>query len=287
VCAFRLAFLASTAIINAQLCAGNHMSLLDRLFSRSPGVPPAPATPRSIPAGKRVYAVGDIHGRADLLKTLLAKIDEDDAGRAPLDISLIFLGDLIDRGPDSRKVVEQVKWLMESSPQVRCLIGNHEDLLLRCHDGDERAVPVFDRAGGRETMISYGLTDQDYDGVDPEGLTGLIRTHIPADHISFMRGLEDSVRVGDYLFVHAGIKPGVPLGEQSPDDMRWIREKFTTSNADYGFKVIHGHSITETIDLQSNRIGIDTGAYATGKLTAIGLEGDQFWFIDTGGGIPT
>jgi serine/threonine protein phosphatase 1 len=262
------------------------MSLLDRLLSRKVEPVVATATKRAVPAGQRVYAVGDIHGRADLLKTIIAKIDSDDAGRAPLDVTLIFLGDLIDRGPDSRAVVEQVKWLMEASPKVRCLIGNHEDLLLRCHDGDTRAVPVFDRAGGRETLLSYGVSDQDYDDADPEEMAALIKDHVPAEHIAFLRGLSDYVEMGDYLFVHAGIKPGVPLDKQLPDDLRWIREKFTGSNVDHGVKVIHGHTITETIDLQSNRIGIDTGAYATGKLTAIGLEGEDFWFIDTGGGVP-
>ncbi len=262
------------------------MSILDRLFSRKSGMEAPESKAYALPPGQRVYAVGDIHGRADLLADIIAKIDADDSARPPVETMLIFLGDLIDRGPDSRKVVEQVKWLMETSPHVRCLIGNHEDLLLRCFDGDARAVPVFDRAGGRETMVSYGLTDQDYDSADPEEMTGLIRTHIPAAHIDFLRGMSDSIVVGDYLFVHAGIKPGVPLDQQKPEDLRWIKDKFTSFTGDHGAMVIHGHTITEAVDAQANRIGIDTGAYNTGKLTAIGLEGAERWYLDTGGGVP-
>jgi serine/threonine protein phosphatase 1 len=261
------------------------MRLFDRLLSRTAQTG-APVTRRhALVPGQRVYAIGDIHGRADLLADILARIDADDAGRSPVQTVLIFLGDLIDRGPDSRAVVEQVKWLMAASPQVRCLIGNHEDLLLRCHDGDARAVPVFDRAGGRDTLLSYGVINDDYGNADPEEMVGLIRTHIPASHIDFFRSMENSIAIGGYLFVHAGIKPGVPIDQQSPDDMRWIKEKFTSHTGDHGAMVIHGHSITAAIDVQPNRIGIDTGAWSTGKLSAIGLEGEERWFLDTGGGV--
>lgn len=264
------------------------MSLLRNIFSRKPASDLTPtAPPRTLPPGQRIYAIGDIHGRLDLLDALLKRIDADDAARPPVDTNLIFLGDLIDRGPDSRGVVERVKWLMQASPNVRCVIGNHEDLLLRCIDGDARAIPVFGKAGGHATLISYGAEDFDYDETDTDEIVALLQTHIPQDHVDFLKGLDDCIVIGGYLFVHAGIKPGVAMDEQKPEDMRWIRERFTGHSGDHGVMVVHGHTITEFVDLQSNRIGIDTGAYATGKLTAVGLEGTDFWFLDTGGGVQS
>ena len=261
------------------------MSLLNRLLGRKSADRELLAPARTLPPGKRVYAIGDIHGRLDLLDALLARIDADDAARPALDTSLIFLGDLIDRGPDSRGVIERVRWLMQASPNVKCVIGNHEDLLLRCLDGDTRVVPVFGKAGGQATLRSYGVGDFDYDEADADEIVTLLQNCVPQDHVDFLKGLDDYVVIGGYLFVHAGIKPGVPLAAQKPDDMRWIRDRFTGYTGDHGIMVIHGHTITELVDLQSNRIGIDTGAYATGKLTAIGLEGKDFWFLDTGGGV--
>ena len=216
---------------------------------------------------------------------MLERIDADDAARAAVDTSLVFLGDLIDRGPASRGVVERVKWLMQASPNVRCVAGNHEDLMLRCLEGDTRAVPVFGKAGGHATLMSYGADDFDYENTEAEEIVALLQKHIPQEHANFLKGLDDSIRIGGYLFVHAGIKPGVALDEQRPEDMRWIKERFTSYSGDHGVMVVHGHTITEFVDLQSNRIGIDTGAYATGKLTAVGLEGTDFWFLDTGGGV--
>jgi serine/threonine protein phosphatase 1 len=234
------------------------------------------------PKGQRIYAIGDVHGRLDLLEDLLARIDSDDAGRKDCETHLIFLGDLIDRGSQSQSVVERVMALCASSARVRCLGGNHEDLLLRCYDGDKEAASVFHRAGGRETMLSYGVDEEEYDGADSAEAVALVASHIPPDHIAFFRSLEDYVQSGDYLFVHAGIRPGRAIPNQTREDMRWIRHEFTRNRDDHGVMVIHGHTITETVDTQTNRIGIDTGAFHTGKLTAIGIEGTQRWFLQTG-----
>jgi serine/threonine protein phosphatase 1 len=253
-----------------------------RLFGRLSSAEAAPAT-WHIPAGQRFYAVGDIHGRLDLLNDLIDRIDADNAARGPAEPHIVFLGDLVDRGPDSRGVVERVMGLVRDRPHVRCVGGNHEDLLLHCHSGDVRAAPTFHRVGGRETVLSYGVSEADYDNAGFEALVKIIKAAVPQAHIDFLSGLSDWVRAGDYLFVHAGLNPRKPLDLQSREDMRWIRREFTEDDSDHGMMVIHGHTITEQVDERSNRIGIDTGAYATGRLTAIGLEGDERWFLATEG----
>ncbi len=249
-----------------------------RLFSR-----PAKPAPRILraPHGQRFYAIGDIHGRLDLLEQLLGQIDSDHAARSPAEQHLILLGDLIDRGPESRRVIERVMELGQTRSNFRCLGGNHEDLLLRTLSGDAKSAAVFHRVGGRETLLSYGVTQEDYESSDYNGLCDLAKVHVPEAHAHFVAGLEDYVAAGDYLFVHAGISPGKPLTAQSSEAMRWIRREFTECDEPFEKMVIHGHTITEEVDERVNRIGIDTGAYATNRLTAIGLEGEERWFLST------
>jgi serine/threonine protein phosphatase 1 len=251
-----------------------------RLFKSTKASAPEPY---AVPAGQRVYAIGDVHGCLAELDELLKQIEADHRDRGPAEKHLIFLGDLMDRGPDSRGVVERVMALCAASPNNRCLAGNHEELLIRAYQGETKIIPTFHRAGGKETLLSYGISEEVYDEADTHQLTTLILKHVPKAHIDFLSGLEDWFQAGDYLFVHAGIRPGRPLADQRQSDMRWIREEFTGFGGDHGFMVIHGHSITEFVDDQLNRIGIDTGAFATGKLTAIGLEAEERWFLDTGG----
>lgn len=249
-----------------------------RLFGRAKAAVPKVWT---APAGQRIYAVGDIHGRRDLLDDLLSLIDADDAARAPAQTQLIFLGDLVDRGSDSRGVVERLMALAAASPNVRLLKGNHEELLIRVFDGDKRATSLFHRVGGRETMLSYGMSNADYDAVDLGELAALVPDYVPAAHIDFLRGFDDWIEAGDYLFVHAGIRPGLALEEQETNDLRWIRREFTEHQGEFSHMVIHGHTITEAVDEQPNRIGIDTGAFATGKLSAIAIEGSERWYLST------
>ncbi|MEK6638882.1 MAG: metallophosphoesterase family protein [Pseudomonadota bacterium] len=249
-----------------------------RLFGIAKETPPCVW---NAPAGQRIYAVGDIHGRRDLLDNLLSLIDADDEARGPAQTQLIFLGDLIDRGNDSRGVVERLIQLQKASGNVRLLTGNHEELLIRVYDGDKRATSLFHRVGGRETMLSYGMSEADYDAVDLSELAELIPNHVPKAHIDFLTGFDDWIEAGDYLFVHAGIRPGLAIEEQETSDLRWIRRDFTEHRGAFSHMVIHGHTITEGVDEQPNRIGIDTGAFATGKLTAIGLEGSERWFLST------
>jgi len=237
--------------------------------------------PASVPAGRRVYAVGDIHGRLDLLEQLLALIDEDNRARGDAGVELVFLGDLVDRGPDSKGVVERLLGLSRTGAPIRFLMGNHEEMFLRALDGDVRALRFLIRIGGKETLLSYGITAEEFRTLDYDALALLMRERVPDEHGAFLRGFGKWVEVGDYLFVHAGIRPGIALEEQSTADLRWIRDDFLHHRDPFGRMVVHGHSITEDVDLRPNRIGIDTGAFASGRLTAIGLEGEERWFLTT------
>ena len=242
------------------------------------------ATPRAerVPDGLRIYAIGDIHGRLDLLDQLLASIADDDRTRGNrVETHYIFLGDLIDRGPDSRGVVDRLLAFSRSGANVRFLMGNHEQVFLQALAGDRRALRFLARIGGRETLQSYGIGDEDYRALDFDELAALAAEKVPADHIAFLSDFEPMIRLGDYLFVHAGIRPGVEFEAQERSDLYWIRDEFLSHRDSFGAMIVHGHSITEEIDVRANRIGIDTGAFSSGRLTAIGLEGGERWFLST------
>ena len=234
----------------------------------------------AVPDGMRIYAIGDIHGRRDLLDLLLAEIESDDGRRLPARTELIFLGDLVDRGPDSAGVVERLMALGEVR-RARFLMGNHEEVLLRALGGDLRALRFLVRIGGRETLLSYGISPEQYRDLDYDALLPLLQAKVPREHVAFLSAFEKWIEIGDYLFVHAGLRPGVALEEQKMSDLCWIREDFLRHRDSFGKMVVHGHSISEEIDERPNRIGIDTGAFASGRLTAIGLEGDQRWYLST------
>ncbi|MGH6781304.1 MAG: metallophosphoesterase [Sphingomonadaceae bacterium] len=235
-----------------------------------------------IPDGRRVYAIGDIHGRLDLFDMLLDAIDADDTARGAAETQIILLGDLIDRGPDPAGVVARALRLGDAGRKVRYLLGNHEEVFLRAASGDAKATKFLIRIGGRSTLASYGITEAEYDELDYEDLAQLLVARVPREHLAFLEGFEDMIELGDYVFVHAGVRPGVELAEQKPSDLRWIRDEFLRHQGSHGRVVVHGHSISEDVDRQPNRIGIDTGAYASGRLTAIGLEGAESWCLATG-----
>lgn len=240
-----------------------------------------PVVRHQVPPGRRVYAIGDIHGRADLLESLLAVIDADAAQRPSADTLLIFLGDLVDRGPQSCQVVERLMQIRDADAPVRFLMGNHEEVFLRAIGGDLKALRFLIKIGGRATILSYGISPEDYASLDFEALAERLRELVPPSHVEFLSAFESWIEVGDYLFVHAGIRPGIDLAEQRPSDLRWIRDDFLDCRDDFGKLVVHGHSITDDVDVRANRIGIDTGAFASGQLTAIGLEGAERWFLST------
>lgn len=234
--------------------------------------------------GLRAYVVGDIHGRLDLLEKLIEKIHADIAVREPCETLLVFVGDLIDRGPESAQVVELLRTYHHPNVRTIFLLGNHEEVLLRILDGETSLIPSWLQFGGGECLESYGLASDEVAIAEDEHALALIRRAIPPHHSDFLRSFVDSCRFGDYLFVHAGIRPGIALQDQRQSDLRWIREPFLLDESDHGFVVVHGHTIRREVEEKPNRIGIDTGAFATGILTALAIEGDDRWFIDTRSG---
>ena len=234
-----------------------------------------------VPAGYRVYAIGDIHGRLDLLDDALARIEADIDGRKPAQNIIVFLGDLIDRGPSSAQVVERLRTYRRAAVRTVFLIGNHEEVLLRLLQGESRFLRDWLSFGGAECARSYGLSPTALKRMDPEQAVAALRQAVPEADRRFLQSFVDTFRIGSYLFVHAGIRPGVPLSDQSQSDLRWIRGPFLDNEDDHGFIVVHGHTIAEQIDVRGNRIGLDTGAYRSGVLTAMGLEGPERWFLQT------
>ena len=249
-----------------------------RKLLRPRAVQPAP----SVPAGERVYVVGDIHGRLDLFLPLIGAIEADDRSRGPANTTIILLGDLIDRGTDSAGVVAAARALA-ARRKLRILCGNHEEMFLRCFE-DLEALRQFLRFGGRETALSYRVDKARWNSATHAEAQELVRAAVPEEDLAFIRDFEDSIRIGDYLFVHAGIAPGRPVEAQTQQDLRWIREPFLSYGGDHGYVVVHGHTIAPAPVIRPNRIGIDTGAYATGRLTALGLEGTGRWLIEACGG---
>lgn len=256
-------------------------SMLRRFLSTFKGNA-AVAPVGAIPAGSRVYAVGDIHGRLDLLDDLLERIEDDDAARAPGQTTVIFLGDLIDRGPHSAQVVQRLLDLSSRTDRVRFLLGNHEEVFLKALAGEKGALPFFLRIGGKQTVLSYGITEEDYRSADYDALAEALRERVPQSHIDFLNAFENLIEIGDFAFVHAGVRPGVPLADQLPGTLRWIRDEFINHSGELEKIIVHGHTITEEVEERRWRIGIDTGAFASGRLTAMGFEGDARWVLQTG-----
>jgi serine/threonine protein phosphatase 1 len=255
-------------------------SMLARLFKRTKNARPLDTA--RVPDGVRVYAIGDIHGRNDLLQSLLDLIDSDNAQRGPADTQIIFLGDLVDRGDDSAGVIETAIALKASGRNVRFLLGNHEEVFLKtCRSCDTKTLRFFLKIGGDATLQSYPIPRSEYLTLTLEELAERLPSLIPETHLAFLESFEDQIVIGDYAFVHAGIRPGVALSEQKRSDMRWIREEFTDHRGDLEKVIVFGHTIYPEVEERGSRIGIDTGAFASGVLTAIGLEGGERWYLQT------
>ncbi len=224
-------------------------------FMRAPG---------RLPAGRRVYAVGDIHGCRDKLVALHALIAADIAARPTRTTLLVHLGDYIDQGPDSAGVLT----VLTAAPAVQVvnLLGDHERMLLDALDGDRAAATDWLWAGGKEALASWGL--------DPDLPREAWEVALPPQHVAFLRSLVLTHREGGYLFVHAGIRPGMELTDQSRDDLTTMRQPFLSSEQDHGFVVVHGHSSSPSVPILGNRIGLDTGAGIGGRLTCAVLEDD-------------
>ena len=237
-------------------------------FNPSPP-PPLPA----VPAGTRYFAVGDIHGRLDLFEATIGAIEAEIAAAPGLDHRIILLGDLVDRGPDSAGVVERARaW--QQTRNVRILAGNHEEMFLAAFTKPE-ALRHFLKYGGRETVLSYGMSSRDLFDLPLEEIFARLPHHVPQDVRDYIAGFETMIRAGDYVFVHAGVDPTRPLGEQKRSDLLWIRERFLNYEGPLEKVVVHGHTIFDQVMDCGNRIGIDTGAFRSGVLTTLVLEGDQ------------
>lgn len=237
-----------------------------------------PRTPASVPHGMRVYAVGDIHGRVDLLDRLHAIISADATGY-PGRMEIVYLGDFIDRGRDSKSVIDRMLNAVPFGLTPRYIKGNHDAALLTFL-AEPESYRAWRSFGAGETLLSYGVRPPLYDSVEHfAAASEELKAALPSEHLSFFRGLELKTVVGDYVFVHAGLRPGIPLERQSEQDLLWIRDEFLTSNNSFGKVVVHGHTPVETPVKTQNRISVDTGAYATGVLTCTVLEGTTCRFL--------
>lgn len=231
--------------------------------------------------GQRIYAVGDIHGRLDLFAALMAKIRVDAARQRARRTKLILLGDLIDRGPNSREVVDHVQRLAERSDNLIVLRGNHEEVMVRALNGDKRIFDAWLQMGGTETLKSWGITQSALQGPLDE-VFAMTRRMVPQATIDWMRKLPLFYRSGGILFVHAGIRPEVALREQNPTDFLWIRSDFINSDAEHPALIVHGHTVCEHgPEMLWNRINVDTGAYRTNRLSAVGFQGARQWTLST------
>lgn len=231
--------------------------------------------------GVLVYAIGDVHGQYELLKDLLAEIARDyvasAGGRRPM---LVFCGDYVDRGPGAAEVVETVIWLKSRRDiEVRALKGNHEQAMLAFIDKPAKTMTWLSY-GGLDTLVSYGVGGSMDDERNRRQAARELAARLPPAHHALLRNLELVVEVGDYAFVHAGIKRGIALKKQKEDHLLWIREGFLDDDEPHDKFIVHGHTWKDDRpQTRANRIGIDTGAYATGVLTALRLDGTERRFL--------
>ena len=233
----------------------------------------AKAAPSRVPDGERYYVVGDIHGRLDLFEALIDAIEADDALAGTAKTTVVLLGDLVDRGPGSAGVVSRAReW--QAQRDVRILVGNHEEMFLESFE-DKEVLRHFLKHGGRETILSFGIPQADYNQLTVDDLFDRLPGIIPVEVREYIASFEEMIVAGDYVFVHAGIDPRVPLEEQKRSDLLWIRDRFLRYDGALEKVVVHGHTIFDEVLDNGSRIGIDTGAFRTGKLTALVLEGGQ------------
>jgi serine/threonine protein phosphatase 1 len=255
-------------------------------FFSSAGTTERPRTSEGI----RLYGIGDIHGRLDLLTEVLKRIGRDNHVRPSAPTQFVFTGDYIDRGPDSAAVCNLMASIAKQE-HIYCLKGNHEAMLINILGGDHESVRFWMQNGGDAAARSWGMDEDLIDMATVDIDSGFavvehLREVIPWDVQKWLEALLPYHVVGDYLFVHAGLRPGVPLQEQKENDMLWIRNSFLRCTTPFPHFIVHGHSQTGTPDMRDYRAGIDTGAYRTGVLTAIGIHEDNHWFLQTNDGVP-
>lgn len=231
-----------------------------------------------LPDGICVYAVSDIHGCADQLARVFAAIDHHLSRVQPKRPIQVFLGDYIDRGPASSQVIDM---LIERGRYHETILlkGNHEAMLLDLL-GDPELFPTFKQYGGLQTLLSYGLAPSvNPDREEQQALIKALAQKIPRAHHLFFNSLRPKFSCGDFFFVHAGVRAGIPLSQQKEEDLLWIRDEFLSRDERFGKFIVHGHTPVPKPDIRPHRINIDTGAYATGILTLLTIEGDHMFAI--------
>ena len=239
----------------------------------------------SLPPGLRVYVVGDVHGRLDLLNELLLLIEADAADHKAEKVQYVFLGDYIDRGTWSRQTIDR---LIEHAAQRECVFlkGNHESIALNSLS-DPAMIEQWLRLGGAETLLSYNVAPELLlNGKQAVAIQSAFHSALPQTHFRFFRNLRNSFSCGDFFFAHAGVKPGVDLDQQKESDLIWIRGEFLSSTDDFGKIVVHGHTPSLDIEVRPNRINIDTGAFATGRLSCLVIQDQTLSAIQTGAKKP-
>lgn len=235
------------------------------LFRRRPTLPPE----------RRIYAIGDVHGRFDLLGELITRICSREGPFGSAGLTLLLLGDLVDRGPKSAQVISLVRQCAEVFADVVVLKGNHEDTMVAAWRGDREALAGWLDYGGVDTLLSFGVGPDIIASGDADALVAAMRQAIPEETIDWLDALPLSYACGDYLFVHAGIRPGLPLDQQEATDILWIRDEFLDYTVSHGPMIVHGHTVSAQVEFRRNRIGVDVGAYRTGRLAALRLEGTR------------
>lgn len=231
-----------------------------------------------LPDGVRVYAFGDIHGSAGLLKKMFTVIDADVA-RNPMPRPIeVYLGDYIDRGPDSSQTIDLLIERGRSRETV-FLRGNHEAHYLEVLR-DPTKLAEWRQFGSLQTLMSYGIQPPlNPNAAEQAKLIEALNEVMPLDHLAFLQSLKPSFQCGDFFFVHAGVRPGIPLDEQRETDLLWIRNEFLDSDEDFGKFIVHGHTPVREPDIRRNRANIDTGAYATGNLTLLTIQGSSMMAV--------
>lgn len=260
-------------------------SILSRLFRRpSRGTAKPAASPPSadpLAAGERIYAIGDIHGRSDLLDAMWDRIRNDLCAHPVATAHIVYLGDYVDRGRDSSGVIERLASPPRDLPPATALMGNH-DFVFRDLLAGQDVADLWRDFGGFETMRSYN--------VDPQPRAGrrwvdIVREQLlssmPRHHLDWLDGLELSLDRPPYFFCHAGVRPGVPLDRQDAATLMWIREEFLRSDEDFGRVVVHGHTPVREPEIRRNRVNVDTGAFRTGILSCAVLETDAIRILQT------
>lgn len=231
--------------------------------------------------GERIYAIGDLHGRLDLFERLIGRIREDNEARAPAATKVVVLGDVVDRGPQSAALVARLMRYTQASDRFIVLKGNHEHAMVEALGGDSRAFQAWLAIGGYETLVSWGVPEEIIKNGPFPLLSKIAKRLIDREVVAWLDGLPLHHVSGEVMFVHAGLKPGVELARQKPRDLLWIGEEFLRSEAAHPHLVVHGHNMkADGPELLAHRIGVDTGAYATGRLTAVALEAGAIWTLE-------